>query len=462
MNLRVWTVALALVASAVVCSATARADTFAVFPGLLPSAETQNAPNLSVPSALETAPVAPEQLSVEQLRPIWEAAGAAYGIAWPVLAAINKIESDFGRNMGPSSAGAVGWMQFMPETWLAWGMDASGDGVADPWNARDAVFSAARYLAASGGDTDIEQALFAYNHADWYVREVVDLAELYARTAGSDLAATPDGLAEERALAEQAVEGAQADLDRAVERVERLNEQHERALAEPTDETSISDQLENERRAAAIAVAANEQERVVEELRAVLATAEARLRLAEDHERAVAAAAASSGLQPLLAAPTSGEWVFPVGGGAALVSVGHTHHDYPAADIAAPAGTPVFALGAATVLRAWHLPEGRCGVGVTMQTADAQVWTYCHLSYLDPNVDAGAQLAVGTPLGLVGQTGRATGPHLHLQLQPTSSYPQEQAWFQSFAGSAFRWSDYDTPAPTPPADTAPAFSVIPS
>ena len=69
---------------------------------------------------------------------------------WNVLAAINKIESNFGRNMGPSSAGAIGWMQFMPSTWLRWGTDADGNGIADPWNPVDAVYSAARYLAASG------------------------------------------------------------------------------------------------------------------------------------------------------------------------------------------------------------------------------------------------------------------------------------------------------------------------
>ena len=58
----------------------------------------------------------------------------------------------------------------------------------------------------------------------------------------------------------------------------------------------------------------------------------------------------------------------------------------------------------------------------------------------------GAQLAAGDPVGLVGQTGHATGPHLHLQLQPAGSYPQDQDWFQSFAGTAFRWSDQG-PAP---------------
>ena len=96
---------------------------------------------------------APQERSNEELQALWLRAGAAYGIPWQVLAAINKIESNFGRNMGPSSAGAVGWMQFMPDTWLRWGTDGDGDGLADPWDPEDAVFAAARYLAATGGTT---------------------------------------------------------------------------------------------------------------------------------------------------------------------------------------------------------------------------------------------------------------------------------------------------------------------
>src|SRR6185437_11031592 len=96
-----------------------------------------------------------------------------------VLASINKIESNFGRNMGPSSAGAIGWMQFMPSTWERWGVDADGDGIANPWSPEDGIAAAARYLAASGGQSDISRAVFSYNHADWYVQEVLDLARVY-------------------------------------------------------------------------------------------------------------------------------------------------------------------------------------------------------------------------------------------------------------------------------------------
>ncbi|MCA1681088.1 MAG: lytic transglycosylase domain-containing protein, partial [Actinobacteria bacterium] len=100
---------------------------------------------------------------------IYQAAGIQYGIRWEVLAAINEIETDYGRNLNVSSAGAMGWMQFIPSSWKAWGVDANADGKKDPYNPVDAVFSAARYLKAAGADQDLRKAIFAYNHADWYV-----------------------------------------------------------------------------------------------------------------------------------------------------------------------------------------------------------------------------------------------------------------------------------------------------
>src|SRR4051812_6541764 len=89
------------------------------------------------------------------LLPIYQAAGIQYGIRWEVLAAINEIETDYGRNLNVSSAGAVGWMQFIPSSWRAYGVDANKDGKKDPYNPVDAIFAAARYLKAAGGDKDI-------------------------------------------------------------------------------------------------------------------------------------------------------------------------------------------------------------------------------------------------------------------------------------------------------------------
>ena len=112
------------------------------------------------------------------LIPIYQAAGIEYQIPWQVLAGINEIETDYGRNLSVSSAGAVGWMQFLPSTWKEWGVDANGDGVADPYNPVDAVFTAARYLHAAGASSNLSNAIFAYNHASWYVESVLLRAKL--------------------------------------------------------------------------------------------------------------------------------------------------------------------------------------------------------------------------------------------------------------------------------------------
>ena len=112
------------------------------------------------------------------LLPIYQAAGTQYGIRWEVLAAINEIETDYGRNLNVSSAGALGWMQFIPSSWRAYGTDANSDGEKDPYNPVDAIFAAARYLKAAGAEDDLRRAIFAYNHADWYVDSVMMRARL--------------------------------------------------------------------------------------------------------------------------------------------------------------------------------------------------------------------------------------------------------------------------------------------
>jgi len=107
------------------------------------------------------------------------------GLPWTVLAAIGQIESADGTNVGPSSAGALGPMQFLPSTWAIWGIDGFGQtGPADVLNPYDAVPSAARLLCADGaarGGAALSAAIFDYNHADWYVREVLQLAAAYAQ-----------------------------------------------------------------------------------------------------------------------------------------------------------------------------------------------------------------------------------------------------------------------------------------
>jgi outer membrane biosynthesis protein TonB len=112
------------------------------------------------------------------LLPIYQAAGTQYGVRWELLAAINEIETDYGRNLNVSSAGAEGWMQFMPATWKTYGVDGNNDGLMDPYNPVDAVFAAARYLKAAGADKNIRDAVYAYNHADWYVDSVLMRAQV--------------------------------------------------------------------------------------------------------------------------------------------------------------------------------------------------------------------------------------------------------------------------------------------
>lgn len=118
---------------------------------------------------------------------LFRASAATYcpQISWTILAAIGQIESGDGQNVGPSSAGALGPMQFLPSTWAEWGIDGFGPaGPPDIMNPLDAVPSAARMLcadgASSGTPAGLRQAIFAYNHADWYVEQVLALAAQYA------------------------------------------------------------------------------------------------------------------------------------------------------------------------------------------------------------------------------------------------------------------------------------------
>ncbi|MHB8470073.1 MAG: M23 family metallopeptidase, partial [Gaiellaceae bacterium] len=201
----------------------------------------------------------------------------------------------------------------------------------------------------------------------------------------------------------------------------------------------LSDRLALGRHAALAAIAHDRARAALDTAERALAAARQGLDAAQ---RQSAAASFTPAASSLLAGPSySSGYVFPVGGGPGVVHASHTHHGYPAVDIAAPLGSPVYALADATVLRAWQVPDAACGIGLTLRAADGQTWTYCHLAELDPDALSGRPLTAGERIGLVGETGDATGPHLHLQLQPATAWPQQEAWFQAFAGSAFTWSD---------------------
>jgi hypothetical protein len=131
------------------------------------------------------------------LLPIYQAAGTAYDIPWEVLAAINEVETDYGRDLSVSSAGAEGWMQFLPSSWDRYGVDANGAGYEDPYNPADAIFAAARYLQAAGGAQHIRAAIYAYNHSQAYVESVMLRAQLLEGTPPELLSAIT-GLTESR------------------------------------------------------------------------------------------------------------------------------------------------------------------------------------------------------------------------------------------------------------------------
>ncbi len=190
---------------------------------------TPDTPGYTVAPTLDLSPAGVPNFFIEQFRippfllPIYQAAAMQYGVPWQILAAINEIETDYGRNLSVSSAGALGWMQFMPGTWDSYGVDANGDGQKDPYNPVDAIFAAARYLKAAGAETDLYKAIFAYNHADWYVQSVL----LRARVIGgmpADLVGSLTGLTQGRfPVAARATYADSIDVRRAGRRVEGSN-----------------------------------------------------------------------------------------------------------------------------------------------------------------------------------------------------------------------------------------------
>jgi hypothetical protein len=118
---------------------------------------------------------------------LYRAAGARYGLDWAILAGIGRVECDHGRDPDPScthesatnSAGAGGPMQFLGSTWTTYGVDGDGDGRRDRWDSADAIYGAANYLHASGAPGNYRSAIYAYNHAGWYVAEVQRWAAQY-------------------------------------------------------------------------------------------------------------------------------------------------------------------------------------------------------------------------------------------------------------------------------------------
>jgi hypothetical protein len=137
----------------------------------------------------------------------YQSAATQYGVDWAILAAIGKVECDHGRNQASgcnppgtvNGAGATGPMQFLGSTWrqgtspmavpalgpptvsvgAGYAADGDGDGLADVWNPADAIAGAARLLRSNGAPADYRRAIYAYNHAGWYVDRVIAKADEY-------------------------------------------------------------------------------------------------------------------------------------------------------------------------------------------------------------------------------------------------------------------------------------------
>jgi hypothetical protein len=140
--------------------------------------------------------VAPSAQARADIPPLYLAlyvqAAARFGLDWAVLAGIGRVECDHGRDPAPSctvegqlnSAGAGGPAQFLVSTWQRYGISATGQGPPDMWRPSDAIFSMANYLRASGAPGNYRQAIYAYNHAWWYVDDVLAWARLYSASYG--------------------------------------------------------------------------------------------------------------------------------------------------------------------------------------------------------------------------------------------------------------------------------------
>ena len=428
-----------------------------------PTSRTRRARSCCRPEPAEAPFLPVRERSYEELQALWLRAGAAYGIPWQVLAAINKIESNFGRNMGPSSAGAVGWMQFMPDTWLRWGTDADGDGIADPWNPEDAVFAAARYLAAAGGaHRHLARAVFAYNHAavvrrrrarSWRRSSAATSARrrLHARPAGAQARGGAGGRSPSRARRCDAAESAAARAR--VARRAALDDARRRPGQLLSDRLDVEKDAfevgQRERRGHAPRSSGSRRE---------LTTGRGGARAGPQRRRTPRPShPAAAGV---LRRPERADgYVFPVGGGPGVRLRRRTHHhDYPAADIAGPGGRA--GLRARRRDRARRVvDDGRCGIGIVLQTRDGLQWVYCHLSYRDPAVVPGAVLVAGQWVGLVGSTGHSTGPHLHLAAEARDELPAGRC--RGSRSSPGPRSPGRTRRPSRRSGATPVFAVVP-
>lgn len=406
-------------------------------PGGLPSHKVPNGPgSILQPAAISTPPVNPERRTIAELEVLWRDAGVAYGVPWTVLGAINQVESNFGQNMGPSYAGAVGWMQFLPSTWERWGLDADGDGIADPWDPEDAIYGAARYLAATGAQEDIRGAVYSYNHSYAYVDRVMQIASGLGgggvSPAGPPLASgdpnvptsslvTVDTLTERVDREQQALKAALAELEEAnAELIEiaarrgRLAERAAKAAAiDGPDFAAIDGQLQR--------LQAREEQIASETGARRVAVRRSRARLG----RRLVELAGPPEVFPTSGLPLalSGERPRIIG----TPGVGtHSQSDWQsrnAVDLAAAPGTPVLATETGRVVkvsgsdpaagtRVTGSGKRVYGYSLTLETAGGDVF-YAHMGTV--NAAAGQVVRAGQQIGTVATW---SGPaHIHFAVE---------------------------------------------
>jgi len=161
----------------------------AVIAGALGGITAQQAACTAQPAASSTAASIPANYLAD-----FKKAGTQYGVPWTVLAAIGEVESGDGANDGPSSAGALGPMQFEPSTWALYG---DGGNIMNPG---DAIPAAARLLVASGAPGNLQQAIFAYNHSQSYVQLVLSWAARYSAGGAQSVSAAGSAVCQQAAL----------------------------------------------------------------------------------------------------------------------------------------------------------------------------------------------------------------------------------------------------------------------